>query len=45
MSTNVLNKIQPKDYTKRDQDIRIDLDANEANESNNDGDTYIYVYI
>ena len=30
MSTNVLNKIQPKDYTKRDQDTRIDLDANEV---------------
>ncbi len=44
MSTNVLNRIQPKDYTERDQDTRIDLDANEVNESNNDGDTYMYAY-
>ncbi len=44
MSTSVLNRIQPKDYTKRDQDTRIDLDANEVNESNNDGDTYMYAY-
>ena len=40
MSTDIINKIQPVNYTERDQDISI-IGINEAD---NDGDMYMYAY-